>query len=82
MDVIHRIVVVSMDGREEMGRAYHVWGYVGMVILLVERSVIQGLDVQVTIVDVHLDGIQMTQSTNHVIHSVGMDMLLVQNNVR
>ncbi len=43
---------------------------------------IQGMDVQVIIVDVEQDGILIHNQFNHVIHSVVMDMLWVQSNVR
>ena len=41
------------------------------------RNVIQGLDVQMIIVDVQLDGILIYHTINHVIQYVVMDMLWV-----
>ena len=57
MDVIMRLVNVKNTGREEFQGVCHVQGYVVMGLLLGRRNVIQGMDVQVIIVDVEQDGI-------------------------
>ena len=76
------IAVVCQDLRRMFLGAFHVLGYVGMVLLLGRRSVIQGLGVNMRIVGVQLDGIHLSHWIHHVIHSVEMDMLWVQRSVR
>ena len=51
------VVNVRQDGDKECLGVCHVQGYVGMVLLLVVRNVIQVQDVVLIIVDVLLDGI-------------------------
>jgi hypothetical protein len=44
---VMRIAVVVMNGHRGCLVQYHVWGNVGMGMLLVQRNVIQGEDVRV-----------------------------------